>query len=71
MNPINPKKLLHSKWTAVNPTNKAKHFIVSKITFDEDDAVISCFIEAVMDKKPILINWLELKDDNNWKFGWL
>jgi tryptophan-rich hypothetical protein len=48
MNSINPKKLLNSKWTAVMPTNKEKHFIVTEIEFDESGAVTSCLIEAVM-----------------------
>lgn len=51
MNQINPKKLLNSKWTAVKPKNKEKHFIISEIEFDEDDSVLSCSIEAVMTKR--------------------
>ncbi len=31
MNPLNPKKLLLTKWTAVNPVAKQKHFLVSKV----------------------------------------
>jgi hypothetical protein len=30
MNNINPKKLLNSKWTAVTPVNKEKHFMNSE-----------------------------------------
>ena len=70
MNKINPKKLLNSKWTAVTPANKEKHFIVSEIEFNEDGLVISCGIEAVMSKRAIPINWHELKDDSNWVHGW-
>ncbi|MBO6198792.1 MAG: TIGR02450 family Trp-rich protein, partial [Psychrobacter sp.] len=44
MNKINPKKLLNSKWTAVKPTNKEKHFLVTEIEFDEEGLVISCSI---------------------------
>ena len=40
MNKINPGKLLGSKWMAVKPSNKEKHFIVSEIEFDEEDLVI-------------------------------
>lgn len=29
MNPINPQKLLGSKWTAVHPRDREKHFIVT------------------------------------------
>jgi len=28
---LNAKKLLNSKWTAVSPMNKEKHFIISQI----------------------------------------
>ena len=67
---INPKKLLTSKWTAVTPQNKEKHFIVSEIEFDEDDKVLSCSLEAVMTKRIIPIQWQELKDTNQWLPGW-
>jgi hypothetical protein len=30
-NALSPKKLLHSKWTAVEPRNKEKHFLVTKV----------------------------------------
>lgn len=70
MNQINPKKLLRSKWTAVTPTNKEKHFIVSDVEFDEEGAVVSCFIEAVMSKRAIQIDWHDLEDDSLWLHGW-
>ena len=56
MNKINPKKLFNSKWTAVAPIEKEKHFLVSEIEFDEEDIVVSCGIEAVISKRSILIN---------------
>jgi tryptophan-rich hypothetical protein len=70
MNKINPKKLLNSKWTAVRPVNKEKHFIISDIEFDEEGIVVACCIEPVMSKHPIPINWLELKDASRWLQGW-
>ena len=30
MNNINVKKLINSKWTAANPVNKEKHFLITK-----------------------------------------
>lgn len=69
MNRINPKKLLGSKWTAVTPSNKEKHFIVSEVEIEEE-LVVSCRIEAVMSKRSIPINWNELKNDSNWIHGW-
>ena len=70
MNKINPRKLLGSKWTAVKPDNKEKHFMVSEIEFDEQDLVISFTIEAVLSKRSIVIDWNELKDDGDWIHGW-
>jgi hypothetical protein len=35
MNPVNPKKLLLTKWTAVKPVAKQKHFLVSWVSQPE------------------------------------
>ncbi|WP_374972985.1 TIGR02450 family Trp-rich protein [Spongiibacter marinus] len=70
MNPINPKKLLHSKWTAVKPVNKEKHFMVTDVEFDEEGAVVDCVIEAVMSKSTESIDWTVLKNTDNWRQGW-
>ena len=71
MNKINPKKLLNSKWTAVAPTNKEKHFIVTEIEYADDSSVVLCMIEAVMTKRQRNIDWRELKDSELWLQGWL
>ena len=70
MNKINPKKLINSKWTAVNPENREKHFMVSEVEFDEDESVMSCSIEAVISKRAALIQWKELENDSVWIHGW-
>lgn len=70
MNRINPRKLLSSKWTAVNPTHKEKHFLVAEIEFDEEGTVIACCIEAVMSNRQIPIEWQELQDTSQWLQGW-
>jgi tryptophan-rich hypothetical protein len=70
VNKINPKKLLSSKWTAVRPINKEKHFMVTEIEFDEEGAVISSSIEAVISKRTELIDWHDLKDESLWLQGW-
>ncbi|MGY6587719.1 MAG: TIGR02450 family Trp-rich protein [Wenzhouxiangella sp.] len=70
MNRIHPKKLLHSKWTAVTPVNREKHFVVTEVDFDDDQAVIHCRIEAVMSKRDRDIDWRELKDRQRWLPGW-
>ena len=69
-NKFNPKKLHHSKWTAVKSVNKEKHFLVSKVTFDEEGDVESCVIEAVISSNAYSIDWTELKDPNKWSQGW-
>lgn len=70
MKSINPKKLLNSKWTAVRPENKEKHFLVSEVEFDEDGFVTLCCIEAVMSKRATPIDWQDLKDNHKWIYGW-
>jgi len=70
MNQINPRKLLRSKWTAVSPNNKEKHFIITDIEFDEEGVVIHCEIEAVMSKRTQLIDWRQLKEQDVWLQGW-
>jgi tryptophan-rich hypothetical protein len=70
MNKINPQKLLNSKWTAVKPINKEKHFMVTGVDFDEEAAVVSCSLEAVMSKRCVLISWQILKDNDHWLQGW-
>jgi len=70
MNQINPTKLLHSKWTAVTPQNKEKHFLVTEVEFDDERTVVSCILEAVMSNRAISIDWKDLKKSDLWKQGW-
>ncbi|MGD8933588.1 MAG: TIGR02450 family Trp-rich protein [Gammaproteobacteria bacterium] len=70
MNRINPGKLLMSKWTALHPQRKERHFIVTRLIRDEDDTIISCELEAVINNNSIEIDWRKLKDDKCWQTGW-
>ncbi len=70
MNKANYKKLLNSKWTAVNPNNKEKHFLIVKVQKDEDENVIECIIEAVMTKNSYSICWRDLNNSEQWLSGW-
>ena len=70
MNKINPQKLLNSKWTAVKPVKKEKHFLVTEVEFDEEGEVIHCLIEAVISTRSDSIDWKALRDESNWKQGW-
>jgi tryptophan-rich hypothetical protein len=70
---LHPKKLLLSKWTAVKPLAKQKHFLVCKVIEPEPpEAPVEWIeIEAVYSKKVRRIRWRELLDDAVWKQGWV
>ena len=72
-NAVSPKKLLHTKWTAVEPRNKEKHFIVTKVIEPEPPGatVVSVEIEAVHSKRARIIEWQELTDATLWRRGWV
>jgi tryptophan-rich hypothetical protein len=72
-NPLSPKKLLLSKWTAVKPIQKRKHFLVSKVILPElpEEAIELIELEAVFDKSTQVISWRELKDTEIWLQGWV
>ena len=71
MNPLNPKKLLLTKWTAVNPIAKQKHFMVSRVIQPDlpTDPIVSVEIEAIFSKAAKVIAWRELQDDSVWRQG--
>jgi tryptophan-rich hypothetical protein len=73
MNPLNPKKLLLIKWTAVKPVDKQKHFLVSRVIQPElpNDPIEQVEIEAVFSKATQLIAWRDLQDDSVWRQGWV
>jgi tryptophan-rich hypothetical protein len=68
---INPEKLLLSKWTAVQPANKEKHFLVTRLDRDEQEIVVACVLEAVINHREIELDWQLLKDASSWLPGWL
>ena len=72
-NPLNPKKLLLSKWTAVKPSHKRKHFLVSKVILPElpDAAIEFIELEAVFDTSTQVIPWRDLKETEIWLQGWV
>jgi tryptophan-rich hypothetical protein len=73
LNPLSPKKLLLSKWTAVHPVNKRKHFLVSKVILPElpEEAIEFVELEAVFDKAVQTILWRDLKNPQIWLQGWV
>ena len=72
MNPLSPKKLLLSKWTAVQPIAKQKHFLVSKVILPEppSEKIEFVEIEAVLTQKISLIAWRDLMNRELWIQGW-
>jgi tryptophan-rich hypothetical protein len=73
MNPLHPKKLLLTKWTAVKPVAKNKHFLVSRVMQPEPPAMAVEWVEleAVYSKAVTRIDWQQLRDPALWRQGWV
>ncbi|MFA5920916.1 MAG: TIGR02450 family Trp-rich protein [Methylococcaceae bacterium] len=69
-NQINPDKLLSSKWTALQLYNKEKHFIVTRVIRNEQEKVVVCILEAVINHREYELDWHLLKDVSSWLPGW-
>lgn len=67
---INPKKLLNSKWTAVSPLYREKHFLVIELILDDCEAIQGCVLEAVINRRQQSIDWRALLDESTWRQGW-
>jgi tryptophan-rich hypothetical protein len=70
-NPVNRNKLPGSKWTAVRPRNREKHFIVLDWVQDDHgrptDKVV---LEAVLTRTCRELHWRELGNQDVWRIGW-
>ena len=68
-----PKKLANSKWTAVAPQLREKHFIVVQVETDTDDPqlTLQVTLEAVLSKRHFTLHWSALADTSQWQPGWL
>ena len=71
--PLNPLKLLLSKWTAVKARDKEKHFLVTKVIDPEKPKhlIESVVMEAVLTKRSFTMRWAELTDATKWAQGWI
>lgn len=69
---MNIKKLLNSKWTAIIPKNKEKHFTVTQVKQNEGDPQVVDFIilTAALTKRNYKINYKDFKDQLEWTQGW-
>jgi len=71
LNRINPRKLLLSKWTAAQPQNREKHFLVTQLFCDEEGTVLDVELQAVLTHRNQRLAWQRLQADDEWKLGWL
>ena len=69
MNRITRHKLHLSKWTAVHPTHRERHFIVIQV-LDNEEGEPKVVLEAVHSKRVQHMVWTELKNDTVWQMGW-
>jgi tryptophan-rich hypothetical protein len=67
-----PKKLLHSKWTAREPRDREKHFLVTRLIEPEIPGapLEEVEVEAVLSKRMKILPWRELRDASRWIRGW-
>ena len=71
-NELRPNKLLNSKWTAVTPADKEKHFLVVKVCAPAtpDAPVTHVALEAVHTRRVQILPWRVLQDGTLWHQGW-
>lgn len=70
MNQVNPKKLLNSKWTAVVPKNKEKHFVIESCSYHSPSKLDKVHMHAILTGEVYKIAWRDLKDSAVWRIGW-
>ena len=72
MSLLHPKKLLLTKWTAVKPIAKNKHFLVSRVIgpVPPELAIEWVELEAVYSGTVTRIRWRQLLDETLWCRGW-
>ena len=72
MNPqhLNPGKLLLSKWTARQPRNREKHFLVTELYRDDEGTVLQVELQAVLTRRSERLDWRLLQDTQHWRMGW-
>jgi tryptophan-rich hypothetical protein len=70
---LSPKKLLHTKWTAAQPQDREKHFLVTKVLEPRAPGAPIEFVEleSVYTRRARVIRWRELTDESAWRQGWL
>jgi len=67
---LNPRKLLLSKWTAAQPQNRERHFLVIELIRDEQDNILGVELQAVLTQRSQQLDWRQLQDSERWLQGW-
>nr|WP_315222522.1 TIGR02450 family Trp-rich protein [uncultured Duganella sp.] len=69
---LNPQKLRLSKWTAIAPVNKERHFMVVELVdpVQQGGALVDIVLEAVHSRRRQTMPWRELADGAKWRQGW-
>nr|WP_207197375.1 TIGR02450 family Trp-rich protein [Pseudomonas sp. TH06] len=62
--------MLLSKWTAAQPQNREKHFLVTELFRDEDGTVLAVELQAVLTQRTERLDWQSLKNNERWLLGW-
>ncbi|MEB0139905.1 MULTISPECIES: TIGR02450 family Trp-rich protein [unclassified Undibacterium] len=70
------KKMLQSKWTALDIVAKQKHFLVTRLITPDapntpDAPIEQLEIEAVYSGARRIVPWQSLLDETQWRRGWL
>ncbi len=66
------KKLLHSKWSAVDPRNREKHFVVTRVIDPRPELGEGprVELEAVTSGRRVDVGLEDLDDRSVWTRGW-
>ncbi|NMY16672.1 TIGR02450 family Trp-rich protein [Pseudomonas sp. 905_Psudmo1] len=67
---LNPRKLLLSKWTAAQPQNRERHFLVTELIRDEQDNILGVELQAVLTQRSQQLDWRQLQDSERWLQSW-
>lgn len=69
---MHPKKLAGTKWTAVDPRGREKHFVVVAAVAPEHEGgpLVWVDLEAVYTGSVRRIEWRDLTDGAVWRQGW-
>ena len=63
------QRLTNSKWTAVHPGRREKHFIVVDLTHQRSENPLAV-LEAVLTKDRVSVPVAHLQDRDKWLPGW-